>query len=74
LQGFFLVTSLTVILTHFLSGNITAVVWYNFAIAVPAILLALLLGSWLDKYIDPLRFRKMVLIALLVLGVALIIL
>lgn len=74
LQGFFLVTSLTVIFTHFLSGNFTPVVWYNFTIVVPAILLALLLGSWLDKYIDPLRFRKIVLIALLVLGVGLIVL
>ena len=74
LQGFFLVTSLTVIFTHVVSGNVTPVVWYNFAIAVPAILLALLLGAWLDKYIDPLRFRKIVLIALLVLGIGLLVL
>jgi len=37
-------------------------------------LLALFVGFRLDKYIDPLRFRKIVLIALLVLGIGLIIL
>ncbi|MBE2224895.1 MAG: sulfite exporter TauE/SafE family protein, partial [Anaerolineae bacterium] len=74
LQGFFLVTSITVIFTHFLSGNFTPVVWYNFFIAIPAILLALFIGFRLDKYIDPLRFRKIVLVTLLVLGTGLIVL
>lgn len=74
LQGFFLVIGITVIFTHFLSGNFTPVVWYNFFIAIPAILLAMFIGFRLDKYIDPLRFRKIVLIALLVLGIGLIIL
>ena len=74
LQGFFLVVSITVIVTHFFSGNFTRVVWYNFFIAIPAILLALFVGFRLDKYIDPHRFRKIVLIALLVLGIGLIIL
>lgn len=74
LQGFFLVTSITVIFTHFLSGNVTAVVWYNFFIAVPAILLALGIGFRLDKYVDPHRFRKLVLVVLVVLGLVLIVL
>jgi uncharacterized membrane protein YfcA len=74
LQGFFLVISIAVIVTHFLSGNITQIVWYNFFIALPATLLALFLGFRLDKYIDPLRFRKIVLIALIFLGIALVVL
>jgi uncharacterized membrane protein YfcA len=74
LQGFFLVVSMIVIITHFMNGNITPVVWYNFFIAIPAILLALFVGFRLDKYIDPLRFRKIVLIALVILGVGLIVL
>ena len=74
LQGFFLVIGISVIFTHFLSGNFTPIVWYNFFIAVPAILLALFVGFRLDKYIDPLRFRKIVLIALVILGIGLIVL
>ena len=74
LQGFFLVVSITVIATHFLSGNVTPVVWYNFFIAIPAIFLALFVGFRLDKHIDPLRFRKIVLIALIILGIGLIVL
>lgn len=74
LQGFFLIASITVIISHFLSGNFTSVVWYNFSIAVPAILLALLIGFRLDKYVDPQRFRKIVLMALVVLGIGLIVL
>ncbi|MFO7680372.1 MAG: sulfite exporter TauE/SafE family protein [Chloroflexota bacterium] len=72
LQGFFLVVSAIVIITHFFSGNITAVVWYNFFIAVPALLLGLFAGSYLDKYIDPLRFRRIVLLVLVCLGLSLI--
>lgn len=74
LQGFFLVVGITVIFTHFFSGNFTPIVWYNFFIAVPAILLALFVGFRLDKYIDPLRFRKIVLITLVFLGIGLIVL
>ena len=74
LQGFFLVISITVIFTHLLSGNFTPVVWYNFFIAIPAILSAMFVGFRLVKYIDPLRFRKIVLIALIILGIGLIVL
>lgn len=42
--------------------------------ALPAILLALVVGFALDKYIDPLRFRKLVLLVLVILGLVLIVL
>lgn len=74
LQGFFLVISLVVVVTHFFSGNITAVVWYNFFIAVPALLLALFAGFSLDQYIDAQRFRRIVLLFLVLLGFSLILL
>ncbi len=74
LQGFFLVISLVVVVTHFFSGNITAVVWYNFFIAVPALLLALFAGFSLDTYIDAQRFRRIVLLFLVLLGFSLILL
>ncbi|MCZ7672280.1 MAG: hypothetical protein M5U34_36750 [Chloroflexi bacterium] len=64
--------SLVVVVTHFFSGNITAVVWYNFFIAVPALLLALFAGFSLDTYIDAQRFRRIVLLFLVLLGFSLI--
>ncbi|PIE80518.1 MAG: hypothetical protein CSA11_07915 [Chloroflexi bacterium] len=74
LQGFFLVASITIIVTHFLNGNFTPTVWLHFLVAVPAVLLALFVGFHLDQYLDPLRFRKIVLIALVILGIGLIVL
>lgn len=72
LQGFFLLNSAAVILTHALSGHFTRPVWQAYLLALPAIGLGLVAGFALDKKIEPALFRKMVLILLLVLGVRLI--
>ncbi len=71
LQGFFLVNSGFILIGHAISGNFTAVVWHQALIALPAILLAVLLGSRLDRYLDPERFRRIVLFVLLGLGASL---
>ena len=71
LQGFFLVNSTFIIVGHAVGGNFTPVVWREFVTAVPAILLALLLGFRLDRYLNAQRFRRVVLFALLGLGVSL---
>ena len=72
LQGFFLVNSIVVIATHAASGNLTPEVWRNFLIALPAIFLALIAGFSLDRYINPHRFRQIVLVLLILLGASLI--
>ena len=71
LQGFFLVNSGFVLISHALGGSFTPVVWRQALIALPAILLAVLFGSRFDRILSPDRFRRIVLFALLGLGASL---
>ncbi|MBP6473647.1 MAG: sulfite exporter TauE/SafE family protein [Chloroflexi bacterium] len=71
LQGFFAVSSYTVIAVHALSGNFTPAVWQNFLVALPAMFLALFVGLRLDTHLNPERFRRIVLVVLVVLGASL---
>ncbi len=73
LQGFFVFSSITVILTHAVSGNYTAVVGQNFVYAIPGMVLGLIAGFSLDGRINPDLFRKIVLVILVVLGIRLIV-
>lgn len=73
LQGFFLFNSVTVVVVHIFSGNMTTAVLQHYFVAVPAIILALLAGFALDKYLNPERFRQMVLVLLVILGFSLIV-
>ena len=61
LQGYFLVGSLVAVICHALAGNITQGVINNFILSLPAIGLGLIAGLSLDKYLDPIIFRKIVL-------------
>ena len=71
LQGFFIVNALVVIITHAVNGNLSWLVWRNCALAVPASLLGLAVGLWLDRFINQELFRKLVLYLLLLLGLGL---
>ena len=73
LQGYFLVTSVVIILGHLISGNLTVDVWKYFFVAAPAMILGVIAGVSLDKVINPELFRKIVLILLLIMGVNLVI-
>lgn len=73
LQGFFVVSSYAIIAAHALGGSFTPEVWRSFLVAIPAILLALLIGFQLDKLLNPERFRRLVLVVLLLLGVSLVV-
>lgn len=73
LQGFFLINDAIVITNHAFSGNLTPAVWQLFLLAIPAILLVLPAASLLDRHINPLVFRKLVLGLLVVMGIRLII-
>jgi hypothetical protein len=72
LQSFFLVGTLFVAAAHALSGNLTEVVWVDFLWAVPAIGLGFVAGTWLDRYLNPAIFRKVVLVLLFLMGLRLI--
>ena len=73
LQGYFLVTTVVIILGHLISGNLTIDVWKYFLGAAPAIILGVIAGVSLDKVINPELFRKIVLVLLLIMGVNLVI-
>ena len=71
LQGFFLLNSAVVLVSHIWHGNISFDVWQSFLIGLPAIVLGLWLGVRLDSIINPKIFRKIVLVVLIILGVQL---
>lgn len=73
LQAYFLLNSLFTLTAHLISGNFTAVVWQNFLWTLPGIGLGLFLGGWVDGRINPIQFRKGVLVLLVLLGIRLII-
>lgn len=73
LQGFFVVSSYAIIAAHALGGSFTPEVWQRFFIAIPAIFLALLIGFQVDRFLNPERFRRLLLLVLLGLGASLII-
>lgn len=72
LQGFFMLSSVTVLGTHALAQHYTPDVFQAFLIALPGILLGLAAGIALDRYINPALFRRIVLLLLIVLGLNLI--
>ncbi|MEJ2266388.1 MAG: sulfite exporter TauE/SafE family protein [Anaerolineales bacterium] len=73
LQGFFLFNSILVIAGHLLSHNITPLVYQDYLMALPAILVGVLAGISLDRIVDPDTFRRIVLWFLVALGIRLII-
>ncbi len=72
LQGFGLVNSILVIALHFVAQDYTPDVFDHFWLTLPAVLIGLLLGIAVGRYINPRLFRYMVLIMLLVVGLTLI--
>jgi uncharacterized membrane protein YfcA len=69
LQGCFLIITVVAILTHSLRGNMTGDVWQKSLIAVPFVLIGAVAGFYLDRFINPAVFRKIVLGLLLILGI-----
>jgi len=73
LQGYFLPSSTLVLAMHGLSGLWTRQVIWLFILALPAIFIAIYLGSQLNARIPAERFTKLLYIALILLGVLLLI-
>jgi len=72
LQGFFIISSLFVALGHAVGRNFTQTVWEYFLWTLPAIGVGYITGTYLDRYLNPEMFRKVVLVLLVLLGVRLI--
>ena len=73
LQGYFLPTGLTILISHGIAGLWTAIVLRLYLTALPAVLLGVLLGGWVHKRLPTQRFQKLVYTALVVMGVLLLI-
>lgn len=72
LQGFFLINSIFIAIGHIFNHTLTPLVWQDFLWSLPALGLGIVAGVSLDRYLDPLRFRKIVLWLLVLMGLRLI--
>ncbi len=72
LQGYFVVSSVAVVASHALNGNLTSQVWRLFWWAIPFIAIGLMAGLNLDRWLDPVKFRQVVLVLLVVMGIRMI--
>lgn len=73
LSSFFVINSLFVTASHFFSGNFTPHVTSTILFCLPATILGFILGQAMDRWLDPERFRKIVLGLLIILGARLMI-
>ncbi len=71
LQSVFLISGTTAILSHALAGHYTAEIARYWLLALPAIGLGLWAGGRLDKKLNPILFRQIILWLLLILGLRL---
>ncbi len=72
MQGFYILTSFMIAFGQFWRGNVTTEVWQYYLWSIPAMVLAIIAGTRLDKFLNPEIFRRVVLVLLLVLGVNLV--
>jgi uncharacterized membrane protein YfcA len=64
-----LIITVVAILTHSLSGNVPGDILQKSLITLPFVLVGALAGFYLDRFINPAVFRKIVLVLLLILGI-----
>jgi uncharacterized protein len=72
LQGYFVISSLAILASHALNGNFTPQVWHLFWWTIPFIAIGLVAGLSLDRWLNPVTFRRVVLVLLVVMGIKLI--
>ena len=72
LQGFFVVSSLIIVLGHAWNHNFSPAIWGYFLWSIPAMIVGILSGTRLDKTIKPEIFRRVVLVLLVFMGIRLI--
>ena len=72
LQAIFLLNAALTVTSHYLTGHLTTPVLTSYAYALPALLLGILIAALVDSKINKERFRTIVTVMILVLGVSLI--
>lgn len=71
LQSLFVVTYTFTAATHALTRHIDNDILRLFALSVPAFVLGVGVGSWLDRWLDPSRARQVVNVSMIALGLSL---
>ncbi len=72
MQGYFLPTGVVVLATHAWYGRCgDAALWSYFATSLPGLLVAVFLGRWLNRRINPRRFATAIHIMLILAGIVL---
>jgi uncharacterized membrane protein YfcA len=71
LQGYFVIISIGIVASHALNRNLTPRVWHLFWSTTPFVLIGIIAGLSLDRWLNPITFRKLVLILLVVMGLRL---
>jgi uncharacterized membrane protein YfcA len=71
LQTLFFCNAVLVVAAHLVAGHVTTQVATLFAWAVPALLLGIVVGSQLDRRVNQARFRTLVTVMILILGLVL---
>ena len=72
LQGYFIIVSLAVAFSHALNGNFTSQVMSLFWGSLPFLVVGIIAGLSLDRWLKPETFRRVVLVLLVVMGLRLI--
>ena len=72
LQAYGAITSATVMLTRYLNGDFNSVVMQYYLMALPALAVGVLIGFMLERRINANRFRRLVLLMLVVVGLSLV--
>lgn len=72
LQGIFMFTSAAQMISHLAAHNLTVTVWKDVLFALPGVIVGAVIGLSLDKVINLVLFRKIVLFLLVLLGLRLI--
>lgn len=73
LQALFFLNGILVVASHILAEHLSKQVLAYYLYAVPALALGILVGSLVDRRIDQDRFRRIVMLMILVLGLALVV-
>jgi uncharacterized membrane protein YfcA len=71
MQVLFLVNAVLVVSSHLVTGNVTSQVLTYYLFAIPAFVLGIFVGSLVDHRVDSSRFRTIVTVMILALGLAL---
>jgi uncharacterized membrane protein YfcA len=72
LQGYFFIITAVTIVAHGLNQSLSSAILRNSLMAIPFVILGAFSGFYLDRYINAVTFRKIVLGLLLLLGISLV--